>query len=81
VNHVFQIDNRPGLQLQIEEQLNILGFQEIIFDDKFEEIFRVGQHNAFGLDAFPEGANLLVVFVKGTLHAESFLQVSLSGLV
>ena len=60
--HIFQIDDCPCLQLQIQKQLHVLTLQEVVLDDQLQVVLDVVILNA-GLDGVPDVSNLLIIIV------------------
>jgi hypothetical protein len=66
-DHVLQVNNSPSLKLQIEQQLHVLTFQEVVLYHQFQVVLHVVVADA-RLYGVSDVANLLVVRVQSLLH-------------
>ena len=68
-NHILQIDDRAGLQLQVQEKLHVLRLQEVVLDDELEEVSIVLHLDSLRVaDRVTNVSNLGVILVKILLH-------------
>ena len=68
-NHILQIDDRAGLQLQVQEKLHVLRLKEVVLDDKLEEVSIVLHLDSLRVaDRVANVSNLGVILVKILLH-------------
>ena len=68
-NHVLQIDDRPCLQLQVQQELHILTLQEVVLHDELEEVSIVLELDPVGVaDGIADVADLRIVLVQILLH-------------
>lgn len=58
VYHVLKVNNSPGLELQIQQQLDILGLQIVVLDHQGEEVFVVLHRDSVSLNTVADLANL-----------------------
>ena len=40
-DHILQVDDCASLELQVEQELHVLGLQEVVLDDKFQVVLVV----------------------------------------
>jgi hypothetical protein len=78
--HVFEVNNCPGLQLKVEEKLDVLTFQEIVLDNQLKIILDVFVFYT-AMNRVTNVPDVLIVGVQTLLHRVSFYQVLLCGLV
>ena len=68
-NHILQIDDRAGLQLQVQQKLHVLRLQEVVLDDELEEVSIVLHLDSLRVaDRVANVSNLGVILVKILLH-------------
>ena len=68
-NHILQIDDCAGLQLQVQEKLHVLRLQEVVLDDELEEVSIVLHLDSLRVaDRVANVSNLSVILVKILLH-------------
>ena len=67
-DHIFQIDNGPSLELQVQEQLDVLTLKEVVLNNQLEEVFVILQFYARSVDRLFDFSDLLVILVQILLH-------------
>ena len=68
-NHILQIDDCAGLQLQVQQKLHVLRLQEVVLDDELEEVSIVLHLDSLRVaDRVANVSNLSVILVKILLH-------------
>jgi len=77
VYHIFQVDDGAGLQLQVEQDLNVLRLQEVVLNYKFQEVLVLCHLNSLCLNTGAYLSDLIVVLVQTLLHLLTFEQVLL----